>query len=94
MIDVRDAIEAFAGVFGRVMSAARVVAGITLTAGALATAQRRRMLQAVVLKCIGATLAKLLAAHFAEYELLASVTAIMALGVGTLAAWVVCRQVL
>ena len=34
-INVRDAIEAFAGVFGRVMIAVRVAAGITLLAGAL-----------------------------------------------------------
>ncbi len=100
MINVADAIETFAGVFGRVMVAVRVAAGITLLAGALvlagalATAQRRRMLQAVVLKCIGATRAKLLIAHLAEYGLLALVTAVIALGVGSLAAWVVCRQVL
>ena len=100
MINVRDAIETFAGVFARVMIAVRVAAGITLLAGALvlagalATAQRRRMLQAVVLKCIGATRARLLAAHLAEYGLLALITAVIALGVGTIAAWVVCRQVL
>ena len=100
MINVRDAIEAFASVFGRVMTAVRVAAGITLMAGALvlagalATAQRRRMLQAVVLKCIGATRLRLLTAHLAEYGLLALVTAAIALGVGTVAAWVVCREVL
>ncbi len=86
MINVADAIETFAGVFGRVMVAVRVAAAITLLAGALvlagalATAQRRRMLQAVVLKCIGATRAKLLIAHLAEYGLLALVTAVIALG--------------
>ena len=100
MINVRDAIEAFASVFGRVMTAVRVAAGITLMAGALvlagalATAQRRRMLQAVVLKCIGATRLKLLTAHLAEYGMLALVTALIALVVGTVAAWVVCREVL
>jgi len=100
MINVRDAIDAFAGVFGKVMIAVRVAAAITLLAGALvlagalATAQRRRVLQAVVLKCIGATRRKLLLSHLAEYGLLAGVTAIIALGVGTVAAWVVTHEVL
>ena len=100
MINVRDAINTFAAVFGKVMIAVRVAAGITLLAGALvlagalATAQRRRVLQAVVLKCIGATRRKLLLAHFAEYGLLAFVTACVALAVGTVAAWVVTSQVL
>ncbi len=100
MIRVKDAIAAFAGVFGQVMVAVRVAASITLIAGALvlagalATAQRRRVLQAVILKCIGATRRKLLTAHLAEYGLLALVTAAVALGVGTLAAWVVVTQVL
>lgn len=100
MINVRDAINAFAEVFGKVMIAVRVAAAITLLAGALvlagalATAQRRRILQAVVLKCIGATRRKLLLSHFAEYGLLALLTAAVALVVGTIAAWVVTSQVL
>jgi putative ABC transport system permease protein len=100
MINVRDAINAFAAVFGKIMIAVRVAAGITLLAGALvlagalATAQRRRILQAVVLKCIGATRRKLLFSHFAEYGFLAFVTAAIALIVGTIAAWVVASQVL
>ncbi len=100
MIRVRDAINAFAEVFGKVMIAVRVAASITLLAGALvlagalATAQRRRVLQAVVLKCIGATRRKLLTAHLAEYGLLALVTAAVALAAGSLAAWVVVTYVL
>ena len=54
MIRVKDAINVFADVFGKVMIAVRVAASVTLLAGALvlagalATAQRRRVLQAVV----------------------------------------------
>ncbi len=100
MIRVKDAINAFADVFGRVMIAVRVAASITLLAGALvlagalATAQRRRILQAVVLKCIGATRRKLLISHLAEYGLLAFLTAAVALLVGSLAAWLVVTFVL
>lgn len=100
MIRVKDAINAFAEVFGRVMIAVRVAASITLLAGAfvlagaLATAQRRRILQAVVLKCIGATRRKLLISHLAEYGLLAFLTAAVALIVGSFAAWLVVTYVL
>jgi putative ABC transport system permease protein len=100
MINVDEAIAAFGGMFARVMVAVRVAAAITLLAGALvlagalATAQRRRMLQAVILKAIGATRARLLVAHLAEYGLLAFITSAVALGVGTLAAWIVCAEVL
>jgi putative ABC transport system permease protein len=100
MINVRDAINSFAQVFGKVMVAVRVAAGITLLAGALvlagalATAQRRRVLQAVVLKCIGATRQKLMLSDLVEYGLLALLTALVALLAGTVAAWVVTSQVL
>ena len=52
------------------------------------------MLQAVVLKCIGATRRKLLLSHLAEYGLLATLTAVVALAVGAVAAWLVVTLVL
>jgi putative ABC transport system permease protein len=63
-------------------------------AGALATAQRRRILEAVILKTLGATRRRILAAHLAEYLLLAAVTAVFAVGLGALAAWVALTQVM
>ncbi|MGI9521897.1 MAG: ABC transporter permease [Hyphomicrobiaceae bacterium] len=100
LIRVRDAIEAFAEVFGQVMIAVRVAASITLLAGALvlagamATAQRRRILQSVILKCIGATRRKLLLSHFVEYGLLALLTAAVSLVIGSIAAWLVVTYIL
>ncbi|MEL6298190.1 MAG: FtsX-like permease family protein [Pseudomonadota bacterium] len=100
MIRVRDAIEAFAGVFGSVMLAVRaagsvtLIAGALVLAGALATAQRRRILQAVILKCIGATRRKLLTAHVVEYGLLALIAAGLAILLGTIAAYIVTAYVL
>ncbi|MEO1794270.1 MAG: FtsX-like permease family protein, partial [Pseudomonadota bacterium] len=100
MIRVRDAIEAFAGVFGSVMVAVRAAGSITLLAGALvlagalATAQRRRIIQAVILKCIGATRRKLLTAHLVEYGLLALIAATLAVLFGAIAAYVVTAFVL
>ena len=60
-IRVKDAVTAFETVFAKVMIAVRVAGSVTLMAGALvlagalATAQRRRIKQAVILKTLGAT---------------------------------------
>jgi putative ABC transport system permease protein len=91
-IRVKDAIEAFNAVFQRVMTAVRTAGGVTLLAGtlvlagALATAQRRRIKQAVILKTLGATRRRVLASHLLEYGILALLTSAVALLVGSLAA--------
>jgi len=93
VIRVKDAINAFNDVFSKVMTAIRVAGSVTLLAGALvlagafATAQRRRNLEAVVLKTLGATRRRILTIHLTEYLLLAAVTAIVAVALGSLAAW-------
>ncbi len=93
VIRVKDAIDAFNAVFAKVMTAVRVAGSVTLLAGALvlagalATAQRRRILEAVILKVLGATRRRILIAHFAEYLSLAAATAVFAVILGSLAAW-------
>jgi putative ABC transport system permease protein len=100
LVRVRDAIESFAGLFGNIMAAIRaagaltLVAGAFVLAGALATAQRRRILQAVVLKCIGATRRKLLLSDLVEYGFLAAISAVLAIVIGSVSAWIVCVYVL
>ncbi|MEE9587681.1 MAG: FtsX-like permease family protein [Hyphomicrobiaceae bacterium] len=97
---VQDAIDAFTGIFARVMTAVRVAGSVTLLAGAvvlagaLATAQRRRIYQAVVLKVLGATRWRIIRANAAEYLSLAVVTALFATLLGTVAAWLVTTQVI
>ena len=99
-IRVRDAIEAFNGVFAKIMAAVRVAGGVTLLsgalvlAGALATAQRKRILEAVILKTLGATRGRIMMAHLAEYLMLAAVTALFAVALGGVAAWVAVAQVM
>jgi putative ABC transport system permease protein len=95
VIRVRDAVNAFNAVFEKVMVAVRGAGGVTLLAGALvlagalATAQRQRIRLAVILKTIGATRRQILLMHLAEYLILATVTAAVALAVGALGAWAV-----
>lgn len=99
-IRVRDAINAFNGVFERVIMAVRAAAGVTLLAGALvlagalAAARRRRLQTAVLMKAIGATRWRIIGSHLAEYLLLSLTTATLAVLVGTLAASVVTAKVM
>ncbi len=100
MIRVKDALEAFQGVYNKVMTAIRVAGGVTMLAGALvlagalATAQRRRIKQAVILKTLGATRGRILLSHAFEYVLLAAITALFAVALGTLTSWIAVTQVM
>ena len=98
VIRVRDAIDTFNEVFSKIMSAVRVATSVTLLAGAivlagaLATAQRRRILEAAILSALGANRRKILSAHMAEYVILALTTAGFAIGLGALASWLVLTE--
>jgi putative ABC transport system permease protein len=99
-IRVKDVLDAFNSVFSKVMTAVRVAGSVTLLAGALvlagalATAQRRRMLEAVILKTLGATRRRILTTHLYEYLLLAGVTALVAVALGGLGAWLAVTQLM
>lgn len=92
-IRVRDAINQFNKIFDKVMTAVQVAGSVTLAAGALVlagalvTAQRRRILEAVILKTIGATRRQILTSHALEYALLALAAALVAILLGAGAAW-------
>lgn len=100
VIRVKDALEAVNTILEKVMVAVRVAGGVTLIAGALvlagalATAQRRRIREAVILKVLGATRRRVLTSHVIEYVLLATVAALFAAALGTLAAWVGVEEVM
>ncbi len=99
-IRVRDVLNTVGEVFEKVMTAVRAAGSVTLLAGALvlagalATAQRRRILEAVILKTLGATRRRILTSHFLEYSILAGVTALFALALGTIGAAVVVTQLM
>lgn len=92
-IRVKDAIDSFNAIVAKVLTAVRVAGSVTLLAGALvlagalATAQRRRIQQSVVLKVVGATRVRILMSHAIEYALLSAVSATLAVGLGTATAW-------
>ena len=63
-----------------------LVASVLVLAGALASGHRRRLYDAVLLKTLGATRRRVLAAFVAEYAALGLVTALFALLAGGAAA--------
>lgn len=99
-IRVKEALDRFTALFHKFMVAVRAVGTVTLLAGALvlagalATAQRRRILEAVILKTLGATRRRIIGAHFAEYLILAGATTALSVLLGSLASWLVVRYVM
>lgn len=94
-IHVREALAAARDLMAGISIAIRAVAGLTVLAGAivlagaLAAGQERRRFDAVVFKVLGATRKRIAATFVLEYGALGILTALCALGVGTLAAWAV-----
>jgi putative ABC transport system permease protein len=99
-IRVKDALDMLAKILGDMAAAIRAIAAITVLAGvlvlsgAIAATRRRRVYDAVVLKVLGATRAVIARGFLIEYGILGSVTALIAVALGTLAAWLVVTQLL
>lgn len=99
-IRVRDALEAVAGLLGRVgvalqaTSSVTLLAGMLVLAGAVAAGQRRRVRDAVVLKTVGATRGQIRAAWLVEFGLLGLVAGLLAAAAGSAASWAVTRFVM
>lgn len=100
VIRVKDVLNTATEILEKVMVAIRVAGAVTLIAGALvlagalATAQRRRVLEAVVLKVLGATRRRILFSHLLEYLMLAVIAAAFAVALGALASWIAVSEVM
>jgi len=75
-------------------AAVALLTGVLVLGGALAAGQHQRIYDAVVLKVLGATRGRLLRVYLMEYGLLGLVTAALAAGLGTLAAYLVVTELL
>jgi putative ABC transport system permease protein len=64
-----------------------ILAGILVLAGAIAAGHRARLYDAVVLKVLGATRAKLAGVYAVEYGLLGALAGLAAFAAGLIAAW-------
>jgi putative ABC transport system permease protein len=99
-VRVRDALETFNSLMGKVFAAIRVAGGLTLfsgvlvLAGALATARARRIYEAVILKTLGATRWRIVAAHLAEHLLLGLATALVASAAGAVVSYIILTELM
>ncbi|MBF9232957.1 ABC transporter permease [Microvirga alba] len=99
-VRVKDALDAVNDVVSQLITAIRgassiaLVASLLVLAGALAAGHRARLYDAVVLKTLGATRARLLSAYALEYGLLGLATALFGLLAGTLAAYLIITRVM
>lgn len=75
-------------------SAITLIASVLVLAGALAAGHRNRIYDAVILKTLGATRARLMKAYALEYAILGLATALFAVIAGGLAAWFVVSEIM
>jgi putative ABC transport system permease protein len=94
-VRVKDALEAIGGIVVNLILAIRGASALTLLVaalvlgGALAAGHRHRVYDAVILKTLGATRLRLLAAYTIEYLLLGTATALFGVLSGSLAGWLI-----
>ena len=97
---VREALDAIEALLAKLAVAIRSASGVALStsvfvlAGALAANQRSRIYDSVVLKILGATRRRLLAAFLIEYALLGAATAAFGLAAGIGAAYLIVTRVM
>jgi putative ABC transport system permease protein len=89
ILRVRDVLEAVGATVSNLVLGIRAASALTLLiavlvlAGALAAGHRRRVYEAVVLKTVGATRPRLLAAYMTEYFILGLATALLGIAAGS-----------
>jgi len=69
-----------------------VLAGLAVLLGAIASARAQRTYDTVILRVLGADRRQILTMQLVEYLLLAGALALVALGLGSLTAWLVVTQ--
>jgi len=99
-VRVRDALKTIGNVVENLVlairgaSAVTLVAAVLVLAGALAAGHRHRVYDAVILKTLGATRARLIGAYALEYLLIGFATAVFAVVAGTIAAWLIVTKLM
>src|SRR6185312_9507100 len=99
-VRVKEALEAFGAIVSNLVLGIRGASAITLIAaalvlgGALAAGHRHRVYDAVILKTLGATRARLIGAYAIEYLLLGAATALFGVLSGSLAGWLIVTELM
>jgi putative ABC transport system permease protein len=99
-VRVREALESIGTVVTNLTLAIRGASAVTLISaflvlgGALAAGHRHRVYDAVILKTLGATRARLLGAYALEYLMIGFATAIFGVFAGSVAAWLIVTRLM
>ena len=99
-VRVREAMETVGSMVTNLMLAIRGASAVTLISamlvlgGALAAGHRHRVYDAVILKTLGATRARLLGAYALEYMLIGLATAVFGVIAGSVAAWLIVTRLM
>jgi putative ABC transport system permease protein len=99
-VRVREALETIGTVVTNLVLAIRGASSVTLVSailvlgGALAAGHRHRVYDAVILKTLGATRARLLGAYALEYLMIGFATAIFGVVAGSVAAWLIVTRLM
>jgi putative ABC transport system permease protein len=99
-VRVREALETIGTVVTNLVLAIRGASAITLISavlvlgGALAAGHRHRVYDAVILKTLGATRARLLGAYALEYLMIGFATAVFGVIAGSVAAWLIVTRLM
>jgi putative ABC transport system permease protein len=99
-VRVREALETIGAVVTNLVLAIRGASAVTLISailvlgGALAAGHRHRVYDAVILKTLGATRARLLGAYALEYLMIGFATAIFGVFAGSVAAWLIVTRLM
>ncbi len=99
-VRVREALETIGTVVTNLVLAIRGASAVTLIAailvlgGALAAGHRHRVYDAVILKALGATRARLLGAYALEYLMIGFATAVFGVIAGSVAAWLIVTRLM
>ena len=100
VVRIRDAIETAAEVLNNIGLASEVIgflsilAGVLVLAGAMLATQQRRVHEAVVMKVLGATRGRIAGIFAWEFAALGLATAVAAIAVGTLGAYLVVSRLM
>jgi putative ABC transport system permease protein len=99
-IRVKEVVQAVSAMLTQLSVAVRsaasvaILAGVAVLIGALAASRRARTYDSVMLKLLGATRARILAAQALEFTALALILAVVAFGLGAASGWYVVVEVL
>jgi putative ABC transport system permease protein len=99
-VRVREALETIGSVVTNLVLAIRGASAVTLISailvlgGALAAGHRHRVYDAVILKTLGATRARLLGAYALEYLMIGCATGLFGVFAGSIAAWLIVTRLM